>query len=194
MDLVGPSDFHAIRRSHWVTTLPSYLPDFHCFSTLASLWEPQTFCEASSNPVRQQAMKEELDASHKTGTWDLVDLLSRKTSIGCKWVFKIKTRSDGTVDCYKARLVAMGFTQKYGIDYEETFAPVAQLSSVRTFIAISVARKWPLFQVDVKNAFRNGELSEEVYMKLPPDYSHPPGFPHRVCQLRRTLYGLKQAP
>ena len=139
-------------------------------------------------------MKEELDASHKTGTWDLVDLLSRKTSIGCKWVFKIKTRSDGTVDCYKARLVAMGFTHKYGIDYEETFAPVAQLSSVRTFIAIYVARKWPLFQVDVKNAFRNGELSEEVYMKLPPDYSHPPGFPHRVCQLRRTLYGLKQAP
>ena len=77
------------------------------------------------------------------------------------------------------------------IDYEETFAPVAQLSSVRTLIAISTARKWLLFQMDVKNAFLNGELSEEAYMKLPPGYSHHPGSPHRVCRLRRALYGLK---
>ena len=139
-------------------------------------------------------MKEELDALHKTGTRDLVDLPSRKSSIGCKWVYKIKTRSNGTVDCYKASLVAKGFTQEYGIDYEKTFAPVAQLSSVRTLIVISAAHKWPLFKMDVKNVFLNGELSEEVYMKLPPSYSHPSGFLHRVCRLRRTLYGLKQAP
>ena len=106
----------------------------------------------------------------------------------------IKTRSDGTIDRYKVRLIARGFTQEYGIDYEETFALVARLSFVRTLITISVARKWPLFQMDVKNVFLNGEISEEVYMKLPPGYSHPPGFPHRVCRLRRTLYGLKQAP
>ena len=122
-------------------------------------------------------MKEELDALHKTGTWDLVDLPSGKSVIGCKWVYKIKTRSDGTVDRYKARLVARGFTQEYGIDYEETFSPVARLSSVGTLIIVSTARKWPLFQMDVKNAFLNGELSEEVYMKLPFSYSHPPGFP-----------------
>ena len=125
---------------------------------------------------------------------DLVDLPSRKSSIGCKWVYKIKTRSDGTVECYKARLVAMGFTQEYGIDYEETFAPVARLSSVRTLIVVSTARKWTLFQMDVKNAFLIGELSEEVYMKLPPGYYHPPGFPRRIFRLRRALYGLKQAP
>uniref|UniRef100_A0A2N9FIM9 Reverse transcriptase Ty1/copia-type domain-containing protein n=1 Tax=Fagus sylvatica TaxID=28930 RepID=A0A2N9FIM9_FAGSY len=86
-------------------------------------------------------------------------------------VYKIKTRSDGTVDRYKARLVAKGFTQKYGIDYEETFAPM-----------------------DVKNAFLNGELTEEVYMQLPPGFSQPPGFSHKMCHLRRALYGLKQAP
>ena len=139
-------------------------------------------------------MKEELDALHKTGTWDLVDLPPGKSAIGCKWIYKIKTRSDRTVDRYKARLVARGFTQEYGIDYEETFAPVARLSSVRTLIAIYATRRWPLFQMDVKNAFLNGELSEEVYMKLPPGYSQPPGFPNRVCRLRRALYGLKQAP
>ena len=174
VDLAGPHS-HALRCSHRLTTLPSHLRDFHCFSALASLQEPQIFHEASSNPLWQQAIKEELDALHKTGTWDLVDLPSRKFSIGCKWVYKIKTRSDGIVDCYKARLAARGFTQEYGIDYEETFSPMARLSSVRTLIVVSVARKWPLFQMDVKSAFLNGELSEEVYMKLPPGYSHPPG-------------------
>ena len=82
MDPTGPSDSHALRRSHRVTTLPSHLRDFHCFSALASLQEPQTFHEASSNPLWQQAMKEELDALHKTGTWDLVDLPSGKFTIG----------------------------------------------------------------------------------------------------------------
>ena len=110
VDHAGSSDSHALRRSHQVTTLSSHLHDFHCFSALASLQEPQTFHEASSNPLWQQAMKEELDALHKTGTWDLVDLPSGKSAIGCKWVYKIKTRSDGTVDCYKARLVSRGFT------------------------------------------------------------------------------------
>ena len=194
VDPVGPSDLHALRRSHRVTTLPSHLRDFHYFSALASIQEPQTFHEASSNPLWKQAMKEELDALHKTGTWDLVDLLSGKSVIGCKWVYKIKTRSDGTIDCYKARLVAKGFTHEYGIDYEETFAPVARLSSVKTLIVVSAACKWPLFHMDVKNAFLNGELSKEVYMKLPPGYSYPLRFLHRVFRLRRALYGLKQDP
>ena len=145
MDPVGPSNSHALRRSHRVTILPSHLCDFHCFFALASLQEPQTFRESSSNPLWQQAMKEELDALHKTGTWDLADLPSGKSAIGCKWVYKIKTQSNGTVDRYKARLVARGFTQEYGIDYEESFAQVAQLSYVRTLIAIFMARKWLLF-------------------------------------------------
>ena len=98
VDPIDSSDSHALCRSHRVTTLPSHLRDFHYFSALASLKEPQTFREASSNPLWQQAMKEELDALHKTGTWDLVDLPSGKSVIDCKWAYKIKTCSDGTVD------------------------------------------------------------------------------------------------
>ena len=137
-------------------------------------------------------MKEELDALHKNGTWDLVDLPSRKSTIGCKWIYKIKTQSDDTVDHYKALIVARGFTQEYGIDYEETFAHVARLSSIRTLIIVSMAHKWPLFQMDVKNAFLNGELLEEVYMKFSIGYSHPPGFPHRVFRLWRHFMGLNK--
>ena len=88
--------------------------------------------------------------------------------VGCKWIYKIKTRSDGSIEHYKARLVAKGFTQKYKIDYEETFALVACISSIRTLLAIAAAGKWNLFQMDVKNAFLNGDLSEEVYMQPPP--------------------------
>ena len=97
VDPTGPSNSHALSHSHRVTTLPSHLHDFHYFSAIASLQEPQTFHEASSNPLWQQAMKEELDALHKTGTWDLVDLPSGKSTIDCKWVYMIKTRSEGTV-------------------------------------------------------------------------------------------------
>jgi hypothetical protein len=101
-----------------------------------------------------------------------------KSVVGCKWVFKIKTRSDGSIERYKTCLVAKGFTQEYDIDYEETFAPVAHLSSVRTLLAVTASRQWKLFQMDVKNAFLNGDLSEEVYMQPPPSLFHPPD---KVC-------------
>uniref|UniRef100_A0A2N9I8W4 Integrase catalytic domain-containing protein n=1 Tax=Fagus sylvatica TaxID=28930 RepID=A0A2N9I8W4_FAGSY len=186
-----PAPATTLRRSSRVTTLPSHLRDFHCYTALATLHEPHSYREASSNPLWQAAMAEELDALSRTRTWDLVDLPPEKSVVGCKWVFKIKTRSDGSIERYKARLVAKGFTQEYGIDYEETFAPVARLSSVRTLLAVAASRQWQLFQMDVKNAFLNGDLSEEVYMQPPPGLSHPPD---KVCRLRRALYGLKQAP
>ena len=162
-NLVNTTAFEP-RRSYRVSTLPFHLRDFHCFSALTTLHEPHTFHEASSDPLWQQVMKEELDALLKTDTWDLVDLPAGKSAIGCKWVYKIKTRSDGTIDGYKARLVAKGFTQEYGIDYEEIFALVARLSSIRTLIVVFVSRHWPLFQMDMKNVFLNGELTEKVYM------------------------------
>ncbi|GKU93654.1 hypothetical protein SLEP1_g7230 [Rubroshorea leprosula] len=144
----------------------------------------------SSHPT-QQAMQDELQALDKTYTWDLVDLHVGKPLVGCKWVYKIKTQSNGSVKRYKARLVAKGFTQEYGIDYDKTFAPVARPTSIHSLIAIATTKRWKLFQMDVKNAFLNGDLAEEVYMKPPPRLEHPP---NKVCRLKRALYGLKQAP
>ena len=113
-------------------------------------------------------MKEELDALTKNHTWDLVTLPPRKSMVGCKWIYKIKTRSDGSIERYKTRFVAKGFTQEYGIDYKETFAPVARISSARALLAVATTSKWDIFQMDVKNAFLNEDLSEEVYMQPPP--------------------------
>ena len=109
-------------------------------------------------------MKEELDALSKNHTWDLVTFPPGKSVASCKWIYKIKTRSDGSIKRYKTRLVAKGFTQEYEIDYEETFTPIARISSVRALLAVIATSKWNLFQMDVKNAFLNGDLSEEVYM------------------------------
>lgn len=136
-------------------------------------------------------MTDELQALDKAHTWELVDLPPGRSLIGCKWVYKIKTQSDGSIERYKVRLVAKGFNKEYGIDYEETFAPVALLTSVRSLLAVAASREWQLFLMDVKNAFLNGDLTEEVYMQPPPGYDHPP---RKVCRLCRALYGLKQAP
>ena len=136
-------------------------------------------------------MKEELDALSKNHTWDLVTLPPRKSVVGCKWNYKIKTRSDGSIERYKTCLVVKGFTQEYGIAYEETFTPVARISSVRALLAVAAASKWDLFQMDVKNAFLNRDLSKEVYIQPPPGLSVDS---NKVCHLRRALYGLKQAP
>ena len=94
-----------------------------------------------------------------------------KSVVGCKWIYKIKTRSDGSIECYKTHLVAKGFTQEYEIDYEQTFAPVARISSVRALLAVAATSKWDLFQMDVKNTVLTGDLSEEVYMQPPPGLS-----------------------
>ena len=95
-------------------------------------------------------MKEEFDSLTKNNTWDLVTLPPEQFMVGCKWIYKIKTRSDGSIERYKARLVAKGFTQEYGIDYEETFAPVARISFVRALLAVATTSKWDLFQMNVK--------------------------------------------
>ena len=111
--------------------------------------------------------------------------------VGCKWIYKIKTRSDGSIERYKAHLVAKGFTQEYVIDYEEIFAPIARILSIRALLAVAAASKCDFFQMDVKNAFLNGDLSEKVYMQPPLGLSVDS---NKVCHLRRALYGLKQVP
>nr|GEZ09010.1 Gag-Pol polyprotein [Tanacetum cinerariifolium] len=121
---------------------------------------------------------------------DYSSLLCKRT-IGSRLVYKIKTKSNGSIERYEACLVAKGYAQEYGMDYKETFAPVAKMTTVRTLIAVASSCKWKIFQLDVKNAFLNGDLNEEAFMKQPTGVSHKPGL---VCKLRKAFYGLKQAP
>ncbi|XP_049936825.1 retrovirus-related Pol polyprotein from transposon RE2 isoform X2 [Nymphaea colorata] len=126
----------------------------------------------------------------KNDTWEVVDIPKGTHLVGSKWVFNVKYKPDGTVERYKARLVAKGFSQKYGIDYLETFASVAKLKTVRVILALAVQKRWSMDQLDVKNAFLNGHLEEEVYMSMPPGYVQS----GKCCHLKKALYGLKQSP
>ena len=155
--------------------------------------EPTCFEDAVKDVKWQQAMDEEMAALDKNDTWDLVPLPAGKKAIGCKWVYKVKHNADGSVSRYKARLVAKGYAQKYGIDYEETFSPVAKMATVRVFIAVAATLGWVLKQMDVKNAFLNGDLQEEVYLEQPQGYVNV-RLRNLVCRLKKALYGLKQAP
>jgi hypothetical protein len=136
-------------------------------------------------------MAEEIAALERIGTWDLVPCLLCVRPITCKWVYKVKTRSDGSLERYKTRFVARDFQQEQRRDYYETFAPVAHMTTIHTLLAVASVREWSISQLDVKNAFLNGELRENIYMRPPPWYSVPEGM---VCHIRRSLYGLKQAP
>ncbi|KAL0305526.1 UNVERIFIED_CONTAM: Retrovirus-related Pol polyprotein from transposon RE2 [Sesamum radiatum] len=135
-------------------------------------------------------MDEELQALENNQTWTLTALPNGKKAIGSRWVYKLKMNPDGTVNRYKARLVAKGYSQIEGIDYNDSFSPVAKTVTVRLFLGIAAAHSWPVHQLDINNAFLHGFLDEEVYMTPPDGYSAPPG---QVCKLQRSLYGLKQA-
>ena len=135
-------------------------------------------------------MQKELQALNDNNTWDLVPLPSGKKSIGSKWVYKVKLRSDGSLERYRAKLVAKGFHQKHGIDFQETFSSVVRFTTVRCLIALAVSRHWPLFQLDFNNNFLHSDLYEDVYMQIPNGLNCPP---HLVCKIKKSLYGLKQA-
>ncbi|KAM1364809.1 hypothetical protein ACFX2F_043330 [Malus domestica] len=153
--------------------------------------EPTSYDQARHDPNWVTAMNTELRALEDNQTWSMVSLPTGHRAIGCKWVFKIKYNSDGTIEQYKARLVAKGFTQREGIDYKETFAPVTKLITVRCLLTVAAVRHWPLHQMDVQNVFLHGELHEEVYMLPPPGYRRQGE--RVVCRLQKSLYGLKQA-
>jgi len=126
-------------------------------------------------------MDVEFDALIRNKTWHLVPPQKGKNVIDCKWVYKIKRRSDGKIDRYKARLVAKGFKQRYGIDYEDTFSPVVKAATIRLVLSLAMSKDWCLRQLDVQNAFLHGFLEEEVYMKQPPGYEDKTK-PHHLCR------------
>ncbi|CAL2238905.1 unnamed protein product [Prunus armeniaca] len=155
--------------------------------------EPKNYEDAAQDESWRKAMEAELEMIEKNDTWKLVERPFAKPVIGVKWVYKTKLNLDGTVQKNKARLVAKGYSQKPGIDYNETFAPVARLDTIRTLIALAAQKEWSLYRLDVKSAFLNGVLKEEVYV------DQPQGFVKKdeetkVYKLHKALYGLKQAP
>ncbi|CAM8883274.1 unnamed protein product [Rhodiola kirilowii] len=215
----NPSDH--LRRSTRISKVPAWTKDYVCntltkvtsphlienfisytkcssqhqhFSMqISELKEPASFNQAHTDPNWMAAMKKEITALEENNTWVLTSLPDGKTLVDCKWVYKLKFKSDGTLERYKARLVARGFTQVEGLDYHDTCAPVAKMTTVRCLLAVAAAKKWPIYQLDVDNAFLHGSLDEEVYMKLPIGFYKKEKAAGQVCKLVKSLYGLKQA-
>ncbi|KAI3771634.1 hypothetical protein L6452_02800 [Arctium lappa] len=163
------------------------------FVNFLSLIEPKKTDDALRDPNWVSAMQEELTEFSRNKVWNLIPRPSDKTVIGTKWVFRNKLDEHGTVTRNKARLVAQGYRQEEGIDYDETFAPVARLEAIRLFLAYAVYKDFIVYQMDVKSAFLNGKLNEEVYVEQPPGF-YDPKHPNYVYKLDKALYGLKQAP
>ncbi|UYV80249.1 hypothetical protein LAZ67_18002148 [Cordylochernes scorpioides] len=165
------------------------------FRQNTSLPDPKDLDQALSSEdshLWTGAMKEEYSSLLKNGTWELVDPPKNKNIIGNKWVFRKKFRADGSIERYKARLVAKGYSQKYGIEYVETFAPVVRHSTIRTVLALAVEYDLLVHQMDVQSAFLNGDVKEEIYMTQPENFESKK-YPRRVCKLKKAIYCLKQA-
>ncbi|PKU81867.1 Retrovirus-related Pol polyprotein from transposon TNT 1-94 [Dendrobium catenatum] len=155
--------------------------------------DPTTFTEANKHAHWRKAMTEEFFALQKQGTWELVSPPPNASVIGSKWTYRTKYNSDGSIARHKARLVAQGNQQAFGIDYRDTFSPVAKLPTIRIMFTVALFHQWKIRQLDVANAFLHGEINELVYMKQPKgfeDSTHP----NHICRLRKAIYGLRQAP
>ncbi|KAJ9560030.1 hypothetical protein OSB04_005190 [Centaurea solstitialis] len=184
-----------LRRSSRVRQEPDRYLGFLVSQDSGDLNEPTSYGEAvsgSESEQWQEAMKAEMQSMYDNQVWELTDLPQHCKAVGRKWVFKKKTDMDGKVHTFKARLVAKGFTQTHGIDYDETFSPVAMLKSIRILMAISAYFNYEIWQMDVKTAFLNGKLTEDVYMEQPEGFEDPKN-PDKVCKLLKSIYGLKQA-
>ncbi|RVX20813.1 Retrovirus-related Pol polyprotein from transposon TNT 1-94 [Vitis vinifera] len=181
------------RRSKMVRTEKSFGPDFLTFMLEG---EPQTFKEAVNSTeglMWKEAIKSEIDSILQNHTWEIVDLPPGCKPLSSKWIFKRKMKVDRSIDKYKARLVIKGYRQTEGLDYFDTYSPVTRINSIRMVLAITALRNLEIYQMDVKTAFLNGDLDEEIYMEQPEGFSAP-GQEKKVCKLVKSLYGLKQAP
>ncbi|GJR59826.1 retrovirus-related pol polyprotein from transposon TNT 1-94 [Tanacetum coccineum] len=168
-------------------------PEMCMFALTVSIVKPKNIKEAMADSAWIEAMQDELHQFDRLKVWELVDKPFGKMIIKLKWLWKNKKDEDQTVIRNKARLVAKGYAQEEGIDFEESFAPVARLEAVRIFIAYAAHKSFPIYQMDVKTAFLNGPLKEEVYVAQPEGFVDP-DHPEKVYLLRKALYGLKQAP
>ena len=184
------------RRSTRTRKPPNRLGEWvFCAQDKNILKDPTNVKEALSSENNEEwhkAMKSEIESLQKNNVWELEELPEGRSAVGCKWVFKTKLDAQGNIERYKARLVAQGFTQRYGVDYDETFSPVVRFESVRSLFAIASKYKLAVHQMDVTTAFLNGELKEEIFMKQPEGFVQE-GKEKWVCKLKRSLYGLKQS-
>ena len=155
--------------------------------------EPSSFDEAVQDPTWVDAMVEEYDSIVRNSAWEIVPRSVGKLVVGSRWIYKVKQVVDRSVEKYKARFFAQAISQIEGIDYEETFAPIARYSSIRTILSLSAQMGWHIHQMDVKTAFLNGIIKEEVYIEKPEGFEIFSSELH-VCRLKRAMYGLKQAP
>jgi hypothetical protein len=168
IDTSIPSSGTPYSISNFVSYTNLSSPQCRFSLSLSTHHEPKSFAEANKFECWKQAMQSELLALERTGTWQVVDIPPNVTPIGCRWVYKVKLHADGTVERYKARLVAKGYNQIEGLDYFETYSPVAKVTSVRLIIALASINNWFLHQLDVNNAFLHGDLKEDVYMVIRP--------------------------
>lgn len=150
---------------------------------------PTCYQEAMKNPCWLEALKAEIDALKANEKWDVVDLLAGKVLIDCKIVYRIKFKPNGEIDRYKC-IMAKGFTQQEGVDYMDTFSPMAKMSTICVILALAAINNWHLHQMDVNNAFLHGELSKEIYVKVPEGYNVAKA---KILRLKRSIYDLKQA-
>ncbi|GAA0159622.1 transmembrane signal receptor [Lithospermum erythrorhizon] len=155
--------------------------------------DPLYFEEANLEEKWRKAMQSEIESIERNNTWSLTTLPQGSKKIGVKWIYKTKTDEAGNITKHKARLVAKGYSQREGVDYTEVFAPVAKMDTVRMILSIAAHKNWKIYQLDVKSAFLQGEIEEEVYVSQPPGFEVI-GKEDHVYKLHKALYGLKQAP
>lgn len=189
-----------VRRSTRISKRQAYLDDYIYLAEIEGEKlllllneEPYEFEDAIEEKVWKDACDDEISSIERNRTWDLVDLPAGAKAIGLMWIFKVKRNSDGTINKHKSRLVAKGYIQRHGIDYEEVFAPVARIETVRFIIALAASNNWQVHHLDVKTAFLHGDLKENVYVSQPKGYIVE-GSEEKVYKLKKALYGLKQAP
>ncbi|KAJ9565668.1 hypothetical protein OSB04_001634 [Centaurea solstitialis] len=192
-------------RSHTGSLKPKQIFNLSVTTDISPI--PRSTAQAMCDPHWRAAMDAEMAAILSNYTWDLVPKPSDANIVGNRWLFRHKFDSNGRLEHYKARLVAQGFSQQPGLDFDDTstkihichaddhsiIIPVVKPATIRTVLSISISRNWPIHQLDVKNAFLHGDLTETVYMRQPPGYVNS-SFPDHVCCLRKALYVLKQAP